>query len=185
VDQTLFRVQLVLTAVFLVADTVLGWRLLRAWRLRDRAVLTWLGPRPPHYGLMLGISLVLGILLVLNVFVLRRSPGHWLWELLMVLYYGYLFPLSTRIRQGFYEDGVWAGPSFVPYGAIGSLTWREDAQITLLLVPRTRALARRLVVPPQFYAEARRLLRDRIRAHDIHLSRPGIDLLGRDGRDDV
>ena len=130
-------------------------------------------PRPRYYGLNLGIGITFGVLLLLNVFVLRRSASHWFWQLMMVVYYGYLFPLSTRIRQGFYEDGVWAGPAFVPYAQIGSLTWREEPQITLLLVPRMKSIARRLVVPQQFYAQARRLLRDRIKRHDILLARPG------------
>jgi hypothetical protein len=187
VDETLlFRVEVVFAAVFVAANTVLGWRLMRAWRIRRQAVLTWMAPRPPYYGLMLGIGLVIGALLLVNVLVLRRSPSHWFWELMMVVYYGYLFPLSTRIRQGFYEEGVWAGPAYLRYADIGSLTWREEPEITLLLVPRARtSLARRLVVPQQFYAEARRLLRDRIKAHDIHLSRPELDLLGHDERDDV
>jgi hypothetical protein len=184
-DSFLTRVEFAFAAVFLVANLVVGWRLVRAWRLRHQAVLTWLPPRPPFYGLMLGIGLVLGLLLLINVFWLRRSASHWFWELMMVAYYGYLYPLSARIRQGFYEDGVWAGPAFLAYADIGSLTWREDTQITLLMVPRNAALARRLVVPQQFYAQARRLLRDRIQAHQIHLARPGLDLLGHDERDDV
>lgn len=181
----LARVEWVFAAVFLVANIVVGWRLVRAWRLRDRAVLTWAAPRPPFYGLMLGIGLVFGVLLLVNVLWLRRPVSHWFWELMMVVYYGYLFPLSTRIRQGFYEHGVWAGPAFLPYDQIGALTWREEPQITLLLVPRMRSIARKLVVPQQFYAQARRLLRDRIQEHDISLSRPGLDLLGHDERDDV
>lgn len=184
-DSLLTRVEFVFAAAFVVANIVLGRRLLRAWGLRHQAVLTWAGPRPPYYGLMLGIGLVLGLLVLVNVFWLRRSYSHWFWELMMVAYYGYLFPLSTQIRQGFYEDGVWAGPAFVRYADIGSLTWREDAQIALLLVPREANLARRLVVPQQFYAEARRLLRDRIQEHQILLSRPGLDLLGHDEREDV
>lgn len=185
-DQTfLVRVQLVFAAVFVVANAVLAWRLVRAWRLRHQAVLTWPTPRPPFYGLTLGIGLAFGALLLIDVVWLRRPVSHWFWELMMVVYYGYLFPLSMRIRQGFYENGVWAGPAFVPYADIGSLTWREEPQITLLLVPRMRTLARRLVVPQQFYAQARRLLRDRIQAHQIHLSRPGLDLFGHDDRDDV
>ena len=181
----LLRVQYVFAAVFVCANAVVGLRLFRAWRRRRQAVLTWPTPRPPYYGLNLGIGIVFGALLLLNIFVLRRSAAHWFWQLMMVVYYGYLFPLSTRIRQGFYEDGVWAGPAFLPYAQIGSLTWREEPQITLLLVPRTKSFARRLVVPQQFYAQARRLLRDRIKDQEILLAPPGLDLLGHDERDDV
>jgi hypothetical protein len=181
----LLRVQFVFGAVFVCANVVVGWRLVRAWRLRRQAVLTWPTPRPPYYGVNLAIGITFGALLLLNVFVLRRPAAQWFWQLMMVVYYGYLFPLSTRIRQGFYEDGVWAGPAFLPYADIGSLSWREEPQITLLLVPRMKSLARRLVVPQQFYAQARRLLRDRIKGHDILLTRTGLDLLGHDERDDV
>lgn len=184
-DTLLTRTQLVFAAVFIVANIVVGRRLLRAWRLRPQDVLTWPAPRPPYYGLMLGIGAILGVLVVINLVWLRRSAVHWFWELMMVAYYGYLFPMSTRIRQGFYEDGVWVGTEFVRYADIGSLTWREETQIALLLVPRNGTLARRLVVPQQFYAQARRLLRDRIQEHQIHLSRPGLDLFGHDEREDV
>ena len=104
---------------------------------------------------------------------------------MMVLYYGYLVPLSTRVRQGFYEEGVWAGPGLLRYADIGALTWREEPELTLLMVPRMKHAARRLPVPQPLYGQARRLLRDRIASHAIDLARPGLDLLGRDERDDV
>ena len=185
-DSLLTRVEFVFAAVFIVANIVVGRRLLRAWRLRHQAVLTWPAPRPPYYGLMLVIGLVLGLLVLVNVFWLRRSASHWFWELMMVAYYGYLFPLSTQIRQGFYEDGVWAGPGFVRYADIGSLTWREDAQIVLLLVPREGEPWRGASsCRSSSTRKARRLLRDSIQAQQILLSRPGLDLFGHDEREDV
>jgi hypothetical protein len=104
----------------------------------------------------------------------------------MFLYYGYLLPLSHRIGRGFYEDGIWADTSFIPYNEVGGISWREgEHQITLIVISRLRNLARRLIVPMEHYAAARRLLRDKIAAHDIHFTGTGLDLGGRDERDEV
>ena len=46
----------------------------------------------------------------------------------MLLYYGYLVPLSLRIGRGFYQDGVWMEDGFMPYANIGGLSWREEPQ---------------------------------------------------------
>ena len=80
---------------------------------------------------------------------------------------------------------MWVDNGYMPYAAIGGLSWREDAEITLVLIPRVRRLARRLVVPRQYYAEARRLLRDKIKGHDIHFTGKPLDLGAHDERDDV
>jgi len=48
-----------------------------------------------------------------------------------------------------------------------------------------RAFARRLVVPHSHYGAARRLLRDKIAAHDIHFTGKTLDLGMHDERDDV
>jgi hypothetical protein len=48
-----------------------------------------------------------------------------------------------------------------------------------------RSLARRLVVPERHYGAARRLLRDKIAAHDIHFTGKTLDLGVHDERDDV
>jgi hypothetical protein len=50
---------------------------------------------------------------------------------------------------------------------------------------RMRAFARRLEVPHPHYAAARRLLRDKIAAHDIHFTGKTFDLGLHDERDDV
>ena len=95
---------------------------------------------------------------------------------MMFLYYGYLLPLSLRIRRGFYEDGVWTDTGFIPYHEIGGISWREgEHQVTLIVISRLRNLARRLAVPPEHYGAARRLLRDKItRArHSLCRHRPG------------
>ena len=65
------------------------------------------------------------------------------------------------------------------------MTWREGEQLTLVLIYRMRAFARRLVVPEVYYGAARRLLRDKIAAHDIHFTGKPLDLGMHDERDDV
>jgi hypothetical protein len=164
---------------------VLGRTLLRAWRMRRDGLLTWPGPRPRFYGVTLFIGVVFGLLVLLEVFVLRRSPGYWIFDLMMLVYYGYLLPLSSRIRRGFYEQGVWADSGYVAFGDIASLSWRELGGITLMIVPRGRRSVHRLGVPQQFYAEARRLLRDRIKAHEIEFAPAALGLDTHDGREDV
>ena len=104
---------------------------------------------------------------------------------MMFLYYGYAMPLSLRIGRGFYADGIWSETGFVPYGKIGAVSWREGEEIALVIVARLRNLARRLIVPGPHYAAARRLLRDKIAAHDIQLMHTGLELGAHDERDDV
>jgi hypothetical protein len=48
-----------------------------------------------------------------------------------------------------------------------------------------RAFARRLVVPDHYYGAARRLLRDKIAAHDIRFTGKALDLGMHDEKDDV
>jgi hypothetical protein len=94
-------------------------------------------------------------------------------------------PLSLRIGRGFYADGIWSENGFVPYWKIGAVSWREGPETALVIVSRLRNLARRLIVPGVHYAAARRLLRDKIAAHDIQLMPTGLELGARDERDDV
>jgi hypothetical protein len=103
----------------------------------------------------------------------------------MFIYYGYAMPLSLRIGRGFYADGIWSESGFVPYGKIGAVSWREGREPALVIVSRLRTLARRLTVPGVHYAAARRLLRDKIAAHDIQLMHTGLELGAHDERDDV
>ena len=96
----------------------------------------------------------------------------------MLLYYGYLWPMSFRIGRGLYEDGIWAESAFIPYRAIGGLSWREEPDLALVLISRLRRLARTLFVPQQHYAEVRRVLRDKIASHDIDFAEKSLDLGG-------
>ena len=176
-------VLLLLGGGFLVANARLMLEYARFRRLRRGALLIWPSPKPPYYGLALTLGIVFGLLVLYKVIVLRRQAFG---EGMMFLYYAYLLPLSLRIRRGFYEDGIWADSSFIPYREVGGISWREgQQQVTLIVISRLRNLARRLVVPAEHYGAARRLLRDKIAQHDIHFTGTGLDLGGRDEREAI
>lgn len=184
-DTFLPRVLFVFGVGFLAANVRLALQFARFYRLRTTAVLTWPRTRPPFYGLMLFIGALLGILIVFKLFVQQRHPLDVFGEAMMLVYYGYLVPLSMRIGYGFYRDGVWCDSGFVPYSTIGGMRWREERDPTLVLLPRMKQLALTLVVPHERFGEARRLLRDLIHAHDIAFSDTALDLGGHDEREDV
>jgi hypothetical protein len=179
------RVLFVLGVGFFLANLRLLFQFLKFLRIRSSALLTWPGSKPPFYPLLLVLGAVLSLLIVYKLAVLRQHPKQVFGESMMLLYYAYALPLSLRIGRGFYEDGIWADGGFMPYSSIGGLTWREDDQITLVMMHRMRAFARRLVVPDSYYGAARRLLRDKIAAHDIHFTGKTLDLGLHDERDDV
>jgi hypothetical protein len=190
-DRTLPSILFALGLGFLLANLRLALQLLQALRLRSQARLTWPSPKPPFYPLLVAMGITLYVVLITEVMVLVRGhvdrpPETFFGEAMMFLYYGCLMPLSQRlIGRGFYEEGVWVDSGYMPYGAIGGLTWREEPEITLVLIPRVQRLARRLVVPSRYYAEARRLLRDKIAGHDLHFTGKPLDLGAHDERDDV
>jgi hypothetical protein len=125
----------------------------------------------------------MGVLVLVKLVYLKQKAFG---EGMMFLYYGYLIPLSRRIGRGFYEDGIWADTTFIPYNEVGGISWREaEHEITLVVISRLRNLARRLRVPIEHYGAARRLLRDKIATHDIHFTGTGLDLLDHDEREDV
>ena len=187
------RVLFLLGVGFLVANVRAGVDTLRYFRRRSSALLTWRGPQPRYYGLQLALGVVLGALLAFHIInVMRAAPalrGRSAPQLfgisMMFLYYGYLVPISRRIGMGFYADGIWSETGFVPYGRIGAVSWREGEEIALVIVSRLRNLARRLVVPGVHYGAARRLLREKIAAHDIQLIHTGLELGGHNLIDDV
>jgi hypothetical protein len=174
---------LVLGVGFLVANARLILEYLRYRKRRATALLTWRGPYPPYYGLGLGMAVVLGLVVLYEVFVSGQQAFG---ETMMFLYYGYLLPLSLRIGRGFYEDGIWADSSFIPYNEVGGISWREgEHSVSLVVISRLRNLARRLAVPAEHYGAARRLLRDKIGEHEIHFSGTGLDLGAHDERDEA
>jgi hypothetical protein len=170
---------------FLIANVRLLLQFVRFVRLKSSAVLIWPGRRPPFYGLLLVLGAVLSVLIVYKLMVLRLHPMRVFGEAMMLVYYSYLLPLSLKIGRGFYEDGIWSDGGFVPYSTIGGLTWREGEQLTLVLIDRMRQFGRKLTVPHSYYGAARRVLRDKIAAHDIHFTGKSLDLGLHDERDDV
>lgn len=174
---------IVLGAGFLLANARLILEYVQFRRRERGALLVWPSPKPPYYGISLALGVVLGVLVFYKLFYLRQRVFG---ESMMFLYYGYLLPLNLRIRRGFYEDGVWTDSGFVTYPEIGGITWREgEHRATLVVISRLRNLARRLSVPLEQYAAARRLLRDKIARHDIQFTGTGLDLGGHDEREDV
>ena len=128
--------------------------------------------------------MVAGVLVFVKLVVQQQPPQRAFGEGMMLIYYAYAVPLRVRIGRGLYAGGIWADGGYVPYSKIGGLSWREGATITLVIIYRLRSLARRLTVPQAHYGEVRRLLRDRIAAHDIHFTGKTLDL-GGDQRDVV
>ena len=169
-------------------------------RLRKNALLTWPGPPPPYYGLMLFLGVALGILLIVK-FVFLTTPvirdASLIWYAragrlsaavrrgMMFVYFAYAVPLTRNIGRGFYADGVWAETGFIPYHQIGGIAWRKGEPPTLLLISRFKQMARPLLVPNAYYWAVRRLLRDKIGAHDIMFAGDTLDLAGHDEREDV
>ena len=182
---TLSRLLIVLGVGFLWANLRLFAQFVRFLKIRSTALLTWPGRRPPFYPLLVALGAVLALLIVYKLMVLRQHPIQTFGESMMLIYYAYALPLSLRIGRGFYQEGIWADGGFIPYSSIGGLTWREGEQITLVMIYRMRAFARRLVVPENYYGAARRLLRDKIAAHDIRFTGKALDLGAHDDKDDA
>ena len=116
---------------------------------------------------------------------LQRPPIEIFGETMMLLYYVYLVPLNVRIGRGFYEDGVWLDSGFLPYAAIGGLTWREEPEPTLVVLPRMTRLARRLAVPPRALRRGAAPAARQDHGHDIHFTGKALDLGAHDEREDV
>jgi hypothetical protein len=157
------------------------------FRLRRRtALLVWDAKKPPYYGFTLALGVMLGLLLAFKLFVQRRPVPQLFGEAMMFVYYGYTFPLTTRIQRGFYRDGIWSDSGYLRWGQISAVSWKEEAgAVTLLLISHFRNIARRLEVPGPLYGQARKLLREKIKAQDIHIGGAGLDLGSRDDADAV
>ena len=177
------RILFVLGVGFLVANIKVAVDLLRYRRRRQEALLTWRGPRPAYYRFNILLAVTLGLLLAAKL--VRKEPDRAFGEAMMFMYYGCAFPLSTRIARGFYGDGVWSDSGFMRWAQISAVSWKDEGRVTLILISRLRNIARRLVVPPNLYGEARRVLRDKIREHQLHIGGAGLDLGAREGGDAV
>jgi hypothetical protein len=185
VDLLLLAILTLLGLGFLAANVHVFLQVRQFRRLRPSALLTWPGPAPPFYRFLLVLGALLAVLVVFKIGVQHRPPWHAFGEAMMSLYYAYALPLSLRIGRGFYANGIWAESGFLPYSRIDGLRWRESAPPTLVVIDRGRQLARTLAVPEAHYGAARRLLRDRIGAHEIMFAGKSLDLGAHDERDDV
>ena len=146
-------------------------------------MLTWQGTRPAYYRLNILLAVTLGLLLAAKL--VRKEPDRAFGEAMMFVYYGCLFPLSTRIARGFYGDGVWSDSGFMRWAQISAISWKEEGRITLILISHFRNIARRLEVPANLYGQARRVLQDKVREHALRIGGGGLDLGVRDGTDSV
>ncbi|MEK6629371.1 MAG: hypothetical protein AABY89_01415 [Acidobacteriota bacterium] len=171
---------------FLATNLILLTDYLRYRRRRRDALLVWPAPRArTAVALSTAIAAGLGGLLFYKLVILRWPAAHVFGESMMFAYYGYLLPLSWRVQRGFYQDGIWLDRGFARYQQVTGITWHDDPTPTLVVVSGHAKRAGRLTVPAEHYAEARRLLRDRIAAHQLHFQPPLLDLGGHDEREDV
>jgi hypothetical protein len=169
---------------FLAANLVTAWVCVRDWRRRRRAVLAWRMPPPRFASLPALIAAGLGIVIVYKLIVLRWPVWRLFGEAMMLTYYGYLYPVSLRLKRGFFEDGVRLDRGFVRWTGITGMTWRHEGP-PVLVVAHGHQRAGLLSVPLDQLGPARRLLRDRIAAHEIRFTPGPLDLGGHDGRQDV
>jgi len=155
------------------------------WRRRRAALLTWPAARPALFRLQVGIGAASGLLLAYNLLLRPDAADQAFGVGMMFVYYAGIVPLSARIERGFYRDGVWSERRFVRYEQVGALTWREEPEPVLLLASRNGRSAVRLTVPGSQFGAVRRLLRDLIGQHVIHLEDTGLHLGLRDEREDA
>ena len=179
---TLRQALVALGVLFVLVNLRVGAQLVAWWRLRRDAVLSWPAPKPPFYAINLAIGVMLGVILLITAYRMPRSFSSLFGVAMMFTYYGYLLPLSTRIRRGLYRDGIWTDSGYMSYREIGGLTWRGED--TLVLASRQKTLARRLSVPGHHLGEVRHLLRGEIGRHTIEFDEgPGLHLGTRDTRE--
>ena len=177
------RVLFVLGVGFLVANLKVAADLIKYRQRRQTALLTWQGQRPAYYRLNILLAVTLGLLLAAKL--VRKDPDRAFGEAMMFVYYGCLFPLSTRIARGFYGDGIWSDSGFMRWTQISAISWKEEGRITLILISHFRNIARRLEVPASLYGQARRLLKDKVREHTLQMGGSGLDLGSRGQEDSV
>lgn len=185
VDDPLALILLLFGAGFLIANLLVMADVWQHRRRRSTAVLTWPLPRPRPAHLSTLIAVGLGGLLFYKLVLLRWPASRVFGEGMMFLYYAVWYPLSFTVERGFYQNGIWLERRFVRYHDVTGLTWKDEPGPTLIIVAGHRQLAGHLDVPLEHYAEARRLLRDRISDDQLHMGRPLLDLGGHDRREDV
>jgi len=178
------RVLLLFGIGFLVADVVVALELVRYHRNKRTALLVWGRSKPRYYWANLLLGVILGLLIIAEI-LLKRPTYSLFGEAMMFIYYICLYPLRARIPRGFFANGVWSDSGYMRWSEISGVSWREEKHITLILISKARNLARRLDVPSVYYGEARRLLKDRVKAHDLNIGAVGLDLGSREGGDSI
>jgi hypothetical protein len=169
---------------FLAANLVTAWVCVRDWRRRHDVLLAWRLPPPRFAALPVVISAGLALLIVYKLLVLEWPVWRLFGEAMMLAYYGYLYPLSLRLKRGFYRQGVRFDRGFARWEDIRGLTWHHEAPPVLVAAHKGQQ-AGRLTVPLEHLGAARRVLRDRIAAHQIHFTPGPLDLGGHDERQDI
>ena len=169
---------------FLAANLATALVCVQDWRRRRSAILTWRLPPARFAALPVVISVGLGLLIVYKLLVLEWPVWRLFGEAMMLVYYGYLYPLSLRLKRGFFEQGIRFDRGFARWEDIKGLAWRHEGPPVLVAAHRHQQ-AGRLTVPLEYLGAARRVLRDRIAAHQIHFTAGPLDLGGHDERQDV
>ena len=171
---------------FFAANVKVGTDLLRYQRRKRSALLIWQNPKPRYYHFSVALGVVLVCLFAFKLFVQHREMKTLLGEAMMSVYYVFAVPFSSKIARGFYQDGIWSDTGFMPWSQISAVSWREEGGITLLiLVSHLKSIARHVQVPGHLYGQARRVLRDKVQAHDLHIGGAGLDLGSRDEKDTI
>jgi hypothetical protein len=170
---------------FLGANLAILYEWLQDFGRRRQAILVWRLPPPRFAWLSVAVAVALAFLIVYKLIVLRWIVWRLFGEAMMLTYYGYLYPLSLRTKRGFYESGVRLDRGFIRWQDISGLTWREGPPLVLVAACSRRQRAGLLTVPAARFGAVRRVLRDRIAAHEIHYTHPPLDLGGHDEREDV
>jgi len=169
---------------FLIANILAIVDLVRFRTRKRSALLVWQIPKPKFYRVSVLLAVVLGLLLAANL-LLRRQASTLFGEAMMFIYYAAMVPLTSRIARGFYQDGIWSDTGFMRWAHIAAISWKEEGGVTLVLISKIRSIARRLQVPGTLYGQARRVMLDKVKAHDIRIGGTGLDLGSREGTDAV
>src|SRR3970040_1598406 len=74
---------------FFAANVKVTADLLRFLARRSSGLLVCENPKPRYYGFALALAAILGLLVVIKLFILGRTPGQLFGEVMMFLYFGY------------------------------------------------------------------------------------------------